>query len=206
MSFDIVTEPIDHWPVPDATRRVYPPFTAGYSDTMNLLRRELTQIEASGPVVIQVVTRRGAADIRRDGAVRADAKIEHPGVRLSFKCKHGDLTYATDWIESWGQRPGWQQNLRAIALGLEALRKVDRYGIAASGEQYRGWLALEAPTTSSADAETVIRRYTDAMYAPHMALPAIFRRARAVTHPDRNNGDREAWDAVEAAGKVLGLL
>jgi hypothetical protein len=38
----------------------------------------------------------------------------------------------------------WQDNLRAIALGLEALRKVDRYGITKNSEQYTGWKQLEA--------------------------------------------------------------
>jgi hypothetical protein len=38
----------------------------------------------------------------------------------------------------------WQHNVRAIALGLEALRKVDRYGITRRGEQYAGWKALPA--------------------------------------------------------------
>jgi hypothetical protein len=33
----------------------------------------------------------------------------------------------------------WQDNLRAVALGLEALRRVERYGIAQRGEQYAGW-------------------------------------------------------------------
>jgi hypothetical protein len=201
MSYQLVTEPIDHWPLPDTAKRVYPPFTAGYSDTMNLLHRELNQIEAVGPVAIQVVTRRGAADIRRDGGVRADAKIEHPGVRLSFKCKHGDLTYATDWIESYGNRPGWQQNLRAIALGLEALRKVDRYGIAATGEQYRGWLAIEPPRMGDMIAQQILVKYAG-FDGP---IAQVHRIAKAKTHPDHNGGDRTAWDQVEAAAQILGL-
>lgn len=38
----------------------------------------------------------------------------------------------------------WQDNLRAIALGLEALRKVERYGITRGTEQYTGWKMLTA--------------------------------------------------------------
>lgn len=40
--------------------------------------------------------------------------------------------------------PHWQANVRAIALGLEALRKVDRYGITSRGEQYRGFQPITA--------------------------------------------------------------
>ncbi len=36
----------------------------------------------------------------------------------------------------------WKENLRAIALGLEALRKVERYGIAERGQQYAGYREL----------------------------------------------------------------
>jgi hypothetical protein len=36
----------------------------------------------------------------------------------------------------------WQDNVRGIALGLHALRAVDRYGVTKRGEQYAGWKAL----------------------------------------------------------------
>ena len=45
------------------------------------------------------------------------------------------LVYATDCCVFW------QHNLRSIALGLEALRAVDRYGISRRGQQYAGFRA-----------------------------------------------------------------
>ncbi|HUQ00308.1 MAG TPA: hypothetical protein VM093_07585 [Aeromicrobium sp.] len=36
-------------------------------------------------------------------------------------------------------------------------------------------------------------------------LQALVRAARAKAHPDRNGGDRTAWDAVEEAARALGL-
>jgi hypothetical protein len=51
---------------------------------------------------------------------------------------HGTLTYPCNKFDRW------QDNLRAIALGLEALRKVERYGIAERGQQYAGYAALGA--------------------------------------------------------------
>ena len=36
-------------------------------------------------------------------------------------------------------------------------------------------------------------------------LRAVLRSARANAHPDRNEGDRSQWDAVEDAATVLGL-
>ena len=52
---------------------------------------------------------------------------------VAFESKHGPLKYATDVFDHW------HANLRAIALGLEALRKVERYGITQRGEQYTGF-------------------------------------------------------------------
>jgi hypothetical protein len=203
MTFHIVTEPIDSWPLPDTKSRPYPPFTATYRQTEQLLDRELGMLGARGAVVMQVVTRNGANDLRRDGALRAQAKIEHPGVRLSFESKHGPLTYSTDAFDGTYTRPAWQQNLRAIALGLEALRKVDRYGIARSGEQYRGWRAIEAGGELGPLA--VLRQwaalYTDAVPDERHALT---RAARIGSHPDKHDGDHAPFRAVQAALHELG--
>ncbi len=77
--------------------------------------------------------------LRLDGGLRANARpVDFPGVRISFESKHGPLTYATDTHEFW------QHNVRGIALGLQALRAVDRYGVTKRGEQYTGWKALPA--------------------------------------------------------------
>lgn len=34
----------------------------------------------------------------------------------------------------------------------------------------------------------------------------LLQRARVFTHPDRHGGERAAWDQVDAAARVLGLL
>lgn len=210
--FEIVTEPIDRWPEPDTEYRKAAQFTAGYDNTLNILRRELDYLDASGPAVIQVVTRNGAGDLRRDGALRMDARIQHPGVRLSFLSDRlGQLTYATDVFTDRYRTPGWINNLRAIALGLESLRAVDRYGITRSGEQYKGWLAIEGAGPDLDGARRTI--WTYATGGDLMATPAqadwrdLYRQARRLVHPDRmGDGGRQAWDDVEAAAKVLGVF
>lgn len=212
MTFQIVTEPIPEWPLPNTKPRRNAQFSAGYADTLNLLRTELGHLDARGAVVMQVVTKNGQTDLRRDGALRAQAQITHPGVRISFESKHGPLTYSTDVFEPayYRQMDGWKANLRAIALGLEALRKVDRYGIGRSGEQYKGWLAIDGAGPDLAAARNVLLQYGHGRIMPDPSADLdyanAFRLARISTHPDRNEGDRSEWDAVEAAGKLLGLL
>ena len=142
--------PIDVWPgaLRTDSQRTGAQFTAGWGDTVDLLDRELRALKARNVVLMLDVSDR---DVRLDGQLRADARPGHPGVIIAFDSVHGPLKYATDIYNrgAWrrqGHLPGWQCNVRAVALGLEALRKVDRYGITKRGEQYTGWKALGSAT------------------------------------------------------------
>ena len=135
---DITFRPLASWPHADSSgnRRGYP-FSATWSQTMNLLRAELGYLGAEDIIMGVCVP---PSHIRRDGFVSADARAFHPGVELSFKAtalnRPDRLTYATDACDDW------QQNVRSIALGLQALRAVDRYGITRRSEQYAGFAAI----------------------------------------------------------------
>jgi hypothetical protein len=158
-------------------------FKASWSNTLELLDRELRLLDATD-VIIGVHLQ--PQHIRLDGWPRGNApEPSHPGVEISFTSgaiarldptvrrgrelirraggdakaalrrahpdtggDHADfvaiqaatdpakrLVYATDVCAFW------QHNIRSIALGLEALRAVDRYGISRRGEQYAGFRA-----------------------------------------------------------------
>jgi hypothetical protein len=189
------------------------PFTASWSKCIRDLDRELDFLAAENVVIEVDVEER---HIRIDGMLRADAKATSPAVRLAFDSSEGPLTYATDVFErpSWrreGMREDWQHNLYAIVLGLEALRRVDRYGITQRGEQYQGFKQLGAgramPSShmTSDEAAHTIRKYAD-HHGGDVDLAALLKRARFATHPDRHAGDRTAWDQVEEAAKVLRVI
>lgn len=130
--------PLPVWPHPSTPpdeRRSRWTFKAGWQDTLDRLGYEIDRLDGTD-VVFGVDLR--PEDIRLDGAPRANARpMSHPGVEISFTTRrHGRLTYATDVCAEW------QHNVRSIALGLEALRAVDRYGISARGQQYAGFAAL----------------------------------------------------------------
>lgn len=216
MAFEIVTQPIDVWPGPETKPRIAPLFKAGYADTIKLLRTELEALGAKGAVAMQVVTKNGATDLRRDGVLRAQAQISHPGVRISFESKHGPLTYATDQYEKsyYNQMDSWKANLRAIALSLGALRAVDRYGVSKLGEQYKGWLAIENSSQSTNELIGILETYAgnaavraagEQQIEGRPYLQYLWANAKKSTHPDMNGGDRTAWDAAESAAKALGL-
>ena len=199
--------PIQQWPGEHSRSRQHAPFRASWSDTLELLRRELRMLGAKG-VVLQVAM--AERDFRIDGYPRANAKAEHPGVVLSFDSKYGALSYPCD--SYWD----WQDNVRAIALAMEALRKVDRYGVTKRGEQYTGWKALPAGRGDAASGMTatdaaaiLLRAAGESEHAPvnREVFPAIgasiVRRARAASHPDRHQGDTAQWHLVDNAEQTL---
>jgi hypothetical protein len=220
--------PIKVWPDgwrgdPDRMRTASP-FTASHSETLQLLDRELRHLGATS-VSLQVDA--SDREVRLDGQLRADAKVGHPGVILTVETKNlGTQVYACDRFlgGDWGRRrlAAWQANLRAIALGLEALRKVERYGIAERGQQYAGYRELgtggielgRAPMTVE-QAAAFICEYQEARgepgavdFAPghliqnsdHAAV--AFRGAAKRLHPDAG-GDPELFKRLTEARDVL---
>lgn len=130
--------PMATWPHQVTKPRSYPHFKADWRTTLNQLAYEIEKLGGRDCVI-------GAgfreSDIRLDGMPRANARQDpymHPGVEISFDSRFGRLAYATD------QYTDWRANVRAIALSLEALRAVDRYGVSKRGQQYAGWAQLAA--------------------------------------------------------------
>jgi hypothetical protein len=144
--------------------------------------------------------------------LRSDAKVTHPGVAVAFACRHGNLVYPCATYGPNYRMAAWQANLRAIALSLEALRAADRHGVAGKGQQYRGWLAIEASANGGEplpfhDADSAYRWLAAVARtgAPSNASNrlAVVRIARREAHPDRNGGEREKWNQVEKAVELM---
>lgn len=208
--------PLTDWTIfttPEHKRR-RAQFSASWSSTLEQLRKELEHLKATD-VVLEIDVKPG--NIRQDGMMRADAKVNHPGVRLSFQTReHGALSRTCDTYNAcWDMSP-WQANVRAIVLTLEALRAVDRYG-ASSGEQYVGFRALGAGSGATPMGATAAMTATEAreVLEQHSGIVVgasgsnsearAYRIARGKTHPDRHGGDQTEWDRVAEAAKVLGL-
>jgi hypothetical protein len=195
----MTTRPISTWPgdlTPESERR-WSRFDSSVHETMETLNRELGMLDATDVIMEVAFTE---ADFRNDGRLRAQAKAAHPGVILSFGSKHGPLRYATDTFLKW------QDNLRAIALGLESLRRVERYGITKRGEQYVGWKQLEGSVQSAQDARDLLI----ATVLEHTSIDRdisderLVRLARKYSHTDAG-GKRDDWDAVQHAAETLGV-
>lgn len=204
--------PISGMTIPQtpAAKRRRASFTAGYQDTIGLLERELRHLKAR-ELLIQ--TRHEPRDIRLDGWPRSDARVPaDPSVVVTFETQDsGSLSFPCD------RYTRWEDNLRAVALSLEALRAVDRHGVTRRAEQYRGFAALPAPEageirTTDEAAEVVARVVNEDTGGRVQARDLVtffetYRTARALalmtTHPDKRSGSREAFDKVIAAVKIL---
>jgi hypothetical protein len=163
------------------------PFSAPLSQTVATLARELEHLNATQIIIELDVDDR---HIRQDGLPRADARPSSPAVAVSFDSPYGPLRYAT------AEFSPWQANLRAIALALEALRKVDRYGVSKRGEQYRGW--RELPTgTDPADAIQT-REQAEALLDSYGGATEALK----ATHPD-HGGDATEFRKVMRARELV---
>lgn len=184
-------------------------FTASWSDTLDVLQREYEFLYGKHLVIEMDVRER---DIRNDGGVRADARPSSPAVVVAFESQHGPLLYRSDLYDTvaWGAKGAqpWQHNVRAVALTLEALRAVDRYGATARAEQYQGFKALPPGTGLVATGMTqMVALQILRDEAPESKrdepLDRLLRWAKAGAHPDRHGGDRSRYDAVDEAEQVL---
>lgn len=177
----LIVRPLTTWPgklTPGYDRR-RSPFSATMRSTITTLSRELGCLAATD-AVLEVAIPEG--QFRIDGRPRATARAEHPGVVLSLPNTNvGPLRYAVDAFTTW------QDNLRAIALALEALRRVERYGVVRRAEQYAGFRAIESAgrgPTSYAEALAFVSEHSGLADFDRADLDRAYRLAVRKLHPD----------------------
>lgn len=203
---EFVVRPIDRWPQEPTRYRTRARFKAPYNQTLILLSYELARLGAKLAYIQADVTER---DIRIDGQLRADARPATPRVIIAAKTKHGPILMPCDTFDDW------QDNIRAIALALQALRAVDRYGVTKRGEQYRGLKQITAgdgPINSDEAATFIAKHCHDAatvgpderrrILTSPMTFGNCYRAAARKLHPDAG-GDPAEWSKLQRADVIL---
>lgn len=197
--------PLTQWPGARTKDRKRSTFRAPWGKSVKTLAAELRLVKAKDAVLQVEIEERY---FRNDGLPRADARATGPGVVLSFNHPAaGALMYPCDRFDSW------QDNVHALALSLEALRAVDRYGVTRNAEQYRGWKALPASTDGPMDRDEAARviaaeagmkaaNAADTLRKNPVDCAAAIRLALMNTHPDRG-GKVDAFHRVQRARKAL---
>lgn len=203
-TFDWKIVPIERWPGEPTKSRQRSRFDSPWGSTMGLLADELRHLSAR-EILLQIAITKD--DLRLDGWVRANAYPSHPGVILTFESKKigRTLSYPCDTFDDW------KANVRAIALALEALRKVERYGVTRRGEQYQGWAQLPPAggSSSTMTAQVAARVLVDAarngttaevILRDRDAFLEAYRKAAKRTHPDAGGNVRDFQVVSEAKG------
>jgi hypothetical protein len=191
--------PLPKWDRLPALQRRKSFFKQTYMQTLDLLEYEIGKVQGRD---IRIEAGFTLAQLRNDGWPRTGERPAHPGVVVYFENDDGALAFPAATFA------GMHANLHAIALTLECLRAVDRYGVTLAHEQYRGFLALPAPATRGTVEQAAI------LLASYGAVPKDFllddaelykltyRKIAAVLHPDAG-GDRDAWEAFQNAAVLL---
>ena len=174
--------PLATWPYPSVTQR-RSNFEVSWQKTLADLERELELVEGS-EVIIGVVT--DDSQFRLDGTLKAGFKVRHSGAEVSLDTpKRGRLVFHTDAF------PSLQENLRAISLGLTALRAIERYGITSTDEQYAGFAALGPGGPDPSRGARLVE------------IHGSVAKALKVTHPD-HGGDAAEFADVQAYRTAVG--
>lgn len=209
--------PIKQWPgkLRDSHQRIRAPFKSDHTSTIRLLEKELRIVGAESPVV-QLAIRED--QWTRDGRPYAKAQAAHPGVIVSFVkairrptgVQRIPLSFPCDRFTTW------ETNLRAVAIALEDLRRIDRYGVTQNAEQYTGFKSLPPPGPSHEEILTVedAARFVAAVVGigqNHNALingkdlwREAYRQAATKLHPDKHGGKQvPQWGVLQAAKTLL---
>lgn len=210
--------PLEKWPGKErtASQRKAAPFRASYAKTLDLLESELNHLRAKDVTIQAYFSRQ---DIRNDGWPKSSARPSSPGVIVGFTQWNSHFDRAADkWVRVAEEMSfpcdrfnSWEDNLRAIALAFEALRKVDRYGITQSGEQYKGWKRLPEPAPpdqmTREEAALYIAGFSafpkDYIFESQTNLESAYRKAASVLHPDIPGGSHDAFVRLQKAKEVL---
>ena len=191
--------PIETWPGEPTKERRGSQFKATYTKTLDLLEAELRNLQAKDAILQARIT---WEQINNAGWPKQGVKLAGPELILTFESANGPLSFPCDRYFQW------QSNLRAIALSLEALRAIDRYGVTRRAEQYQGWRQIEGPKGSFANAEQAaafiataaggLDHYMEVLQNSEIRKRA-YRAAAMKHHPDRPPHDAEAFLKLQEA-------
>lgn len=164
------------WPYPERPKG-RGSFSVNWTKTLDDLEKEIELAEGSD-VLIGVVFA-DETQFRLDGTPKAGFKVSYRGAEVSF-----DVPGAPRRVFHTDAFPTLQENLRAISLGLTALRAIDRYGITTSGEQYAGFAQLAAGGPDREHGRALV------------AAAGTVAKALIAHHPDHGGNARDLADVI----------
>lgn len=140
------------------------------------LERQLELLSATHPILSTNV------QLRLDGRPRSDSEPADPGAACYFRLKGKARVLACD---KWNRVA---DNIAAIAQHIDALRRIDRYGVGSLEQAFAGYKAL--PEDTAANWRAVFGFAADS--TPSFDdVDRAFKKAARERHPDAGGTDLE---------------
>lgn len=118
---------------------------------------------------------------------------EDPGVAVYFKLHGKDRVLACD---RWDQVQG---NVAAIAAHIDAIRRVDRYGVGTLDQAFAGYGALPPPGASNRPPWRKVLGLDERLAVSKADIEASYRTEAKRLHPDVPGGSHEAMAQLNEA-------
>ena len=203
---------LEQWPNSDHAGIAEAPFKASITDTTKMLANELNKL-GSRKAVLQLLI--SEQDLRQDGLPLSTAKLEYPGVILSIDAKYGVLRFCFNRFSDW------KDNLCAIALALENLRKAGLHGVGKDGEHYRGWIYTDDGRSSRHESQnfnkktartkrtsspleqaiSFLSKHSD-IEVTRETVKLAYRKCAQQLHPDIGTGSHDLFISLQKAREV----
>ena len=154
--------------------------------------RLLDQLERLGATGDWIVSTN--VELTSYGMPRAGrAEPVDPGVAVYFQLRDKDRVLACDrWLTV-------AENIAAIAAHIDAIRRVDRYGVGTLDQAFAGYDALPPPGAVAKIPWRKVFEYADDARPSKVDLQARYRTMAARFHPDLQGGSHEAMAMLNAA-------
>lgn len=177
-----------HRPRTEPHRRTWSKFKTSFGKARDECLGQIRTLGGRQPIISTNIP------LRQDGLPYADrAQPKDSGVAVYFTYRGKQMCFACD---RWAKV---DDNMHAIALTIEALRGVARWGTGDMMEAaFTGFAALPAPMTGRKPWRQVFGFGPDEQVS-QLRLEGAYRTARSDSHPDREGGDHETFIAVQAA-------
>lgn len=128
------------------------------------------------------------------GQPRSDRRVpDDPGVAVYFQLHGKDRVLACD---KWDSVAG---NMAALANHIDAIRRVDRYGVGSLDQAFAGYDALPPPGAHNRPPWRKVLSIAEEGAVNEETVQEAYRRMAKVYHPDLQGGSHEAMAMLNEA-------